>query len=101
VDGDVVPLPAPGRERVSVRALVGRGRRETMPRMNVVAALSAHTGIRLAEVGFLLFLIAGVWLVAAEVPQLKLARTRRIVAGSLLAAGSLLLIIATHWGQFG
>ncbi|HVM55855.1 MAG TPA: hypothetical protein VMT74_00235, partial [Gaiellaceae bacterium] len=61
--------------------------------MDMLAALSHHTGIRLAEVGFLLILIAGVWLVAAEVPQLKLQRTRTIVAGSLLAAAGVLLIV--------
>ncbi len=66
-----------------------------------MVALSAHTGIRLAEVGFLLILFAGVWIVAAEIPQLKLRRTRMIVAGAALAIGGLLLIIATHWGHFG
>jgi len=63
--------------------------------------MSHQTGVRLAEVGFLLFTIAGIWFVAAEIPQLKLARTRRIVAGSLLAAGGILLIIAFHWGGVG
>jgi nitrate reductase gamma subunit len=72
-----------------------------MPRMNLLAALSHHTGIRLAEVGFLLILISGVWLVAAQIPQLKLSRARMIVAGVLLAASGVLLIVATHWGQFG
>jgi hypothetical protein len=69
--------------------------------MNVVFALSHQTGIRLAEVGFLLILIAGVWLAAAEIldPE-KWAKTRRIVAGVLLAIAGLLLIVATHWGKF-
>jgi hypothetical protein len=53
------------------------------------------------EVGFLLIVIAGVWLVAAQIPQLKLRTARTIVAGVLLAIAGLLLIIATHWGQFG
>ena len=60
-----------------------------------------QTGVRLAEIGFLLLLIAGVWLVAAQLPQLKIARTRTIVAGVLIAVAGLLLIIATHWGHFG
>lgn len=60
-----------------------------------------HTGVIIAEVGFLLFLIAGIWLVAAELPQFKFATVRKIVAGTALAVGGLLLIIATHWGQFG
>jgi hypothetical protein len=72
-----------------------------MPLVNFVLALTHHTGIDLAEVGFLLILIAGVWLVAAEIPQLKLGRSRRIVAGTALAIGAVLLIIATHWGSFG
>jgi len=63
--------------------------------------MSAHTGVRVAEVGFLLILFAGVWLVAAEIPQLKLSRARLIVAGVALALAGLLLIIATHSGHFG
>jgi hypothetical protein len=72
-----------------------------MERMNILFAFSARTGLRIAEIGFLCILIAGVWLVAAELPQLKIQRTRRIVAGSLLAAAGILLIVAVHWGQFG
>jgi hypothetical protein len=68
--------------------------------MNLVA-FSHHGGIRLAEVGFLLVLIAGVWLVAAQLPQLKLAAARTAVTGTLLAVAGLLLVIATHWGHFG
>jgi hypothetical protein len=67
----------------------------------MVATFTHHTSIRLAEVGFLLVLISGVWIVAAEVPQLKLSRTRMIVAGVLLAVAGLLLIVAIHWGSFG
>ena len=69
--------------------------------MNLVLALDHHTGIRIAEVGFLLVLFAGAWIVASEIPQLKFARYRMIVAGVALAAGAVLLIIATHWGHFG
>jgi hypothetical protein len=69
--------------------------------VNFVLALAHHTGIRLAEVGFLLILFAGVWLVAAEIPRLGLSRARTIVAGIALGLAGLLLIIATHWGQFG
>jgi hypothetical protein len=69
--------------------------------MNFVLALTQHTGRRLAEVGFLLILIAGIWLAAAQIPQLKLRTFRTIVAGVALATGGLLLIIATHWGHFG
>lgn len=69
--------------------------------MNLLLGFAHQTGVRLAEVGFLLLLFAGVWLVAAHIPQLKLGRARTIVAGVALAIGGLLLIIATHWGHFG
>jgi uncharacterized membrane protein len=69
--------------------------------MNLVLGLSAHAGARLAEVGFLLMLFAGVWLAAAQMPPLRLGGARTIVAGLALAIGGLLLIIATHWGHFG
>jgi hypothetical protein len=64
-------------------------------------AITPATGIKLAEIGFLLILIAGVWLVAAEIPAMRLQRVRRIVAGTALAAAGVLLIVATHWGHFG
>jgi hypothetical protein len=63
--------------------------------------ISYDTSVRIAEVGFLLILLAGVWLVAAEIPALKLSRVRTIVAGTALAAAGVLLIVATHWGTFG
>lgn len=63
--------------------------------------MSAHTGVRLAEVGFLLILFAGVWLVAAEIPRLRISRVRIIVARVALAIAGLLLTIATHSGHFG
>jgi hypothetical protein len=63
-------------------------------------ALSHHTGVHIAEVGFLLILFAGIWLAAAQIPSLKLAAARTIVAGVALAVAGLLLIIATHWGHF-
>ena len=72
-----------------------------MSRMNFVLALTHQTGRRLAEVGFLLVLFAGIWLAAAQIPQLKLGTARTIIAGIALAIGGLLLVIATHWGHFG
>jgi hypothetical protein len=67
-----------------------------------VFALASNTTKTLAEVGFLLIVISGVWFVASEVlPSLKLAKLRRIVAGIALAVAGILLIIATHWGQLG
>jgi hypothetical protein len=67
----------------------------------LAASISHQTSVTLAEYGFLLILFAGIWFVAAEIPRLKASRARRIVAGIALAVAGLLLIIATHWGQFG
>lgn len=69
--------------------------------MHNVVAMAHQTGTRLAETGFLLIAIAGIWLAAAQIPVFKFATARTIVAGIALAIGGLLLIIATHWGSFG
>lgn len=69
--------------------------------MKLVLAFTHHTGIRLAELGFLLVLFAGIWLTAAHIPQFKFGTARTIVAGVALAFAGLLLIIAIHWGHFG
>jgi len=69
--------------------------------MSLVFSLSRHAGVRLAEVGFLLILFAGVWLVAAQIPSFRFARGRTIVTGLALVAAGVLLIIATHSGHFG
>ena len=69
--------------------------------MNLILALTDHTGRRLAEVGFLLILIAGIWLAAAQIPRLKMSTARTILAAVALAVGGLLLLIATRWGHFG
>jgi hypothetical protein len=69
--------------------------------MNFVLAITPQTGRKLAEVGFLLILFAGIWLAAAQIPLFKLATARTIIAGIALAIAGLLLIIATHWGHFG
>jgi hypothetical protein len=69
--------------------------------MYSVLGLTHQTGVRLAEIGFLLVLFAGIWLVAAQIPLFGLRRVRMIIAGIALAVGGLLLVIATHWGKFG
>jgi hypothetical protein len=63
--------------------------------------ISHQTSVRLAEVAFLLILISGVWLVAAELISLRWQKMRIVVTGAALAVAGLLLIIATHWGSFG
>jgi hypothetical protein len=69
--------------------------------VTLVLGFAHHTGLRVAEVGFLLFLFAGIWLAAAQLPQFKFKTARTIVAGLALAIGGALLIIATRWGHFG
>ena len=69
--------------------------------MNIAVGLAHHTGVRLAEVGVLLIVLAGIWLAAAQIPQLKFGTARTVIAGIALAAGRVLLLIAIHWGSFG
>jgi hypothetical protein len=64
-------------------------------------ALAHQMGVLIAEVGFLLILFAGVWLVAAQIPRLRFGTARAMVAGIALALAGVLLIVATRWGQFG
>jgi hypothetical protein len=67
----------------------------------MVVAFARSTGLRIAEVGFLLVLIAGVWLAASQFQVTRFGRMRTLVAGILLAVGGALLIVAVHWGHFG
>ena len=73
-------------------------------------AFAHSSGVRVAEVAFLLFLIAGVWIVSASLTKVEKTHTwhgivlasgrfRLIGAGVLLGCGGLLLIIAAHWGH--
>ena len=71
-----------------------------MLRMNLLLAFTHHSGVRLAEVGFLFIAFAGIWFAAAQTPNFRFAGGRTIIAGIALAIGALLLIIATHWGNF-
>jgi hypothetical protein len=65
----------------------------------VLLAISRHTGIRMAELGFLLAVIAGaLLLLGAIVPFGR--RAGAGIAGVALAAGGVLLIVATHWGHY-
>jgi hypothetical protein len=63
-------------------------------------AITRQTGMRLAEIGFLLAAIAGALLLIAQfVPSQR--RVGLGLSGAALAGGAVLLIIATHWGRFG
>ena len=63
-------------------------------------AITRHTGVRLAELGFLLTAIAGgLLLIVAIVPVGR--RVGAAFAGLALGAGGVLMIVATHWGHFG
>ncbi len=68
--------------------------------MKIIFALTHHTGVRLAEVAFLLIFFAGVWLAAADIRQLGLGRARGVVGGGALALAGVLLVVATRWGHF-
>jgi hypothetical protein len=61
--------------------------------------ISDHNGLRTAEVGFLLCALAGTLLAVAAI--LNLGRGWNFLAGIALAVGSVLLIVASHWGHFG
>ena len=68
--------------------------------MTPVLAFSHTTSVTIAEVAFLLFLIAGIWIVFAWLVDVQRWITfRMVVAGTLIAVAGLLLIIATHWGH--
>ena len=69
--------------------------------LNLMLGFTPQAGRRLAEVGFLCILFAGIWLAAAQMTLFKMAKGRTIIAGIALAVGGLLLIIAVHSGHFG
>lgn len=62
--------------------------------------MSAGTGRKVAEVGFLLLVIAGIWLAASQFQQPRWRVLRTVVAGVAIAAGGVLLLVAVHWGHF-
>jgi hypothetical protein len=67
--------------------------------MNMLA-ITHHNGIRIAELGFLLGAAGGAALALTALAPSG-ARIGMFVAGVALAAGSVLLVIAAHWGHFG
>jgi hypothetical protein len=75
-----------------------------------LVAFSHRSGVRVAELAFLLFFIAGVWIASASLTRVERTHTwhgvvlasrrfRMVVAGLLLACGGLLLVVAAHWGH--
>jgi hypothetical protein len=71
------------------------------PGMTLLAfTITRHSGLRLAEVGELLGLVGGLaFLVGGLTPFGK--RAGQTIGGLALAAGFLLLVVATHSGHFG
>jgi hypothetical protein len=67
--------------------------------MNLLA-LTVHNGIRVAEVGEALGAVGGGVLVLSVLVPLG-RRNGTLIAGLCLAAGFVLLIVATRWGGFG
>jgi hypothetical protein len=67
--------------------------------MTLLALMTRHDGIRLAEVGVLLGLLGGLALPLGGL-ELFSRRMGQTVGGALIAVGFLLLLVATHWGRF-
>jgi hypothetical protein len=61
-------------------------------------SISSHTGVRLAELGFLLGAVAGASFALGAITPIS--RIWNLLAGIALGAGSVLLIVATRWGHF-
>lgn len=67
----------------------------------LVFLVGHRTGVRLAEVAFLLLVFGGIWLAFAQASWFGAKRVRTAVAGVAFALAGVLLIVATHWGGFG
>jgi hypothetical protein len=61
--------------------------------------MTHHTGLRIAELGFLINAIGGAVLALTALAA-DGVRSARFLGGAALAVGSVLLIIAFHWGHF-
>jgi hypothetical protein len=59
--------------------------------------MKAHTGVRLAELGFLAGAIGGALFAVASMTERRSGIT---FGGLALAVGFVLLIVATRWGHF-
>jgi hypothetical protein len=67
--------------------------------MLLALMIKAHTGIRLAEVGEALGAIGGILLLLGGLTPFG-RRAGQVLGGLALAAGFVLLVVATHWGHF-
>lgn len=66
---------------------------------SLLLTISHKSSVRIAEVAFLLILIAGIWMVVAELMPQQFHKLRLVVAGIAFAASGILLLVATHWGN--
>lgn len=64
-----------------------------------IFAFSRHTGVRVAEIGFVLLALAGVLLAIA--PVARFGRTGTVAGGLSLFAGAVIVIVAIRWGSYG
>jgi hypothetical protein len=71
------------------------------PSGGIVLLFAHRTGVRLAEVAFLLLVFGGIWLAAAQASWMGMKRARTAIAGGAFALAGVLLIVATRWGGFG
>lgn len=66
----------------------------------LIFAITHHNGIRIAELGFALCAVAGAAFALGAVTPFG-RRGGTAFGGLLLAVGSVLLVVASHWGHFG
>ena len=67
--------------------------------LTLAIMIKTHTGIRLAEVGEALGAIGGIALLVGALTPFG-RRAGMAVGGLAIAAGFVLLVIATRWGHF-
>lgn len=65
-----------------------------------ILAITAHNGLRIAEVGEALGALGGIAIWFGAVTPFG-RKAGNFLGGLGLAAGFVLLIVASHWGQFG
>ncbi len=66
----------------------------------ILATISPHSSVQIAELGFALAAIAGgLVFLAAFLPAQR--KPLAAAGGAALAVGAVLVIIATHWGRYG